>query len=417
MKTTHLKPLCITFATLLLCACSASALMPIKWVADGSRADAYATQIAQGETRDLVVTLKNYGLAVALPDSATAAFYYQTNGMGSTYWEAPATVTSNGVVTATWSPALDAGAAIYSFVLGVDDGTTNLIYTAYGILRMRLSPGHIPNILPLPRQSLDFATLDILNAPWATPEDLAFGDSAISNYVDSISLALGTAISNVWPTMVVTNYTYRPSAVASTYGFTVQWWDAYLADQYLVVATDALYRVATVEEWEAIMDKGVYTRELTLLPADAFGASMFDKPLITFASPYVAGAFASPDSGIAGHRSFWPLGYTSGDTLLSMSMDGGDVVNPDVFSVTDTVVTGSTLGTAPTEYALKSDLAATQLILTDHIDSPEAHAALIAPLATTNWVNSLRGIHADIASNIVYHIVVSNGHWLIKEVQ
>lgn len=55
--------------------------------------------------------------------------------------------------------------------------------------------------------------------------------------------------------------------------------------------------------------------------------------------------------------------------------------------------------------------------VSSHNTSPSAHSNLFAPLATTNWVNSLRGIHADIASNIVYHIVVSNGHWLIKEVQ
>ena len=127
-----------TLAALLLCACSASALMPIRWVADGSKPDAYATQIAQGETRDLVCTLKNYGAPVALSDSATATLFYQTNGMGSAYWEAPATLTTNGIITATWSPALDAGATVYSFALGVEDGT-NRTYTAYGILRLRLS--------------------------------------------------------------------------------------------------------------------------------------------------------------------------------------------------------------------------------------------------------------------------------------
>ena len=37
--------------------------------------------------------------------------------------------------------------------------------------------------------------------------------------------------------------------------------------------------------------------------------------------------------------------------------------------------------------------------------------------AATNWVESIRGIYADIASNVVYHVVVSNGHWLIQEVE
>ena len=42
-------------------------------------------------------------------------------------------------------------------------------------------------------------------------------------------------------------------------------------------------------------------------------------------------------------------------------------------------------------------------------------ASIIEPLATSNWVNSIRGVFPDIASNVVYHVVVSNGHWLIIE--
>ena len=130
----------ITIAALLLTACITHAaptqkLMPIRWTADGSQPVAAALSLAQGETRDLICTLKNYGQHVTVPDTATAALYYQTNGMGSLYWTAPATVTTNGIVTATWSPALDAGAPVYNFALGVDDGSTNRIYTAYGIIR------------------------------------------------------------------------------------------------------------------------------------------------------------------------------------------------------------------------------------------------------------------------------------------
>jgi hypothetical protein len=41
----------------------------------------------------------------------------------------------------------------------------------------------------------------------------------------------------------------------------------------------------------------------------------------------------------------------------------------------------------------------------------------INAFATTNWVESIRGIHVDIATNVVWHLVVSNGHWLVREVQ
>lgn len=45
------------------------------------------------------------------------------------------------------------------------------------------------------------------------------------------------------------------------------------------------------------------------------------------------------------------------------------------------------------------------------------YATTGAVAAVSNWVESIRGVHADIASNVVYHVVVSNGHWLIQEVE
>lgn len=41
----------------------------------------------------------------------------------------------------------------------------------------------------------------------------------------------------------------------------------------------------------------------------------------------------------------------------------------------------------------------------------------IAQLANTNWVNSIKGVFRDIATNVTYGLVVSNGHWLVKEIQ
>jgi hypothetical protein len=39
------------------------------------------------------------------------------------------------------------------------------------------------------------------------------------------------------------------------------------------------------------------------------------------------------------------------------------------------------------------------------------------PLATRADVAAAHGVFPDIATNVVYHVVVSNGHWLIQEVQ
>jgi len=46
-----------------------------------------------------------------------------------------------------------------------------------------------------------------------------------------------------------------------------------------------------------------------------------------------------------------------------------------------------------------------------------AYATTGAVAAVSNWVESIQGIHVDIATNVVYHVVVSNGHWLIREVE
>jgi len=189
--------LTITLAALSLTAYAAN-LMPINWTADGSKPVAAALSLAQGETRDLVCTLKNYGAAVAVSNAATASLYYQTNGMGSTYWDGPATVTTNGVITATWSPSLDVGSSAYNFALGVSIAS-NRIYTAYGILRMRKSPGWVPNALALPTSVIDFDSIEVLNAPWATPADIATATgalhTAISAETTSATGALHTAIS------------------------------------------------------------------------------------------------------------------------------------------------------------------------------------------------------------------------------
>ena len=198
-----------TLAALLLCVCSASALMPIRWVADGSKPDAYATQIAQGETRDLVCTLRNYGNPVALSDSATASMWYQTNGMGAVYFPGGAgAVTTNGVVTSIWSPALDVGASSYNFVLGVEDGGERS-YTAYGVIRMRPSPGFVPNTLPLPKliTAIDFDLITPLNAPWTTYETVTnligtiegVGGGGIVIEADAVALeALTNHVTNIF---------------------------------------------------------------------------------------------------------------------------------------------------------------------------------------------------------------------------
>jgi hypothetical protein len=115
----------------------------------------------------------------AMSNVTASALYYQTNGMGTAWWR------SGGLV---FAPSNDCGAAAYRFFVRAADplGTD---YTANGVLRMLDSPGETPNALPLPVQVLDFAAVEVANAPWPSAEDVAAAArdaaDAATNYTDS----------------------------------------------------------------------------------------------------------------------------------------------------------------------------------------------------------------------------------------
>jgi len=189
MKKTCTHTLCTALAILILRSCStapayADNLMPIRWTADASKDLASQLIIAQGETRDLVCTLKNYGAAVVLPADTQARLLFQTNGMERTWWAGPATAETNGVITATWSPDLDRGAYSYTFCLEIVSGT-QVLYQPYGTIRMRTSPGFIPSTMVSPLTVFDFATISVVNAPWTTP-------AAVSNIVTAAGGGTGS---------------------------------------------------------------------------------------------------------------------------------------------------------------------------------------------------------------------------------
>jgi len=73
---------------------------------------------------------------------------------------------------------------------------------------------------------------------------------------------------------------------------------------------------------------------------------------------------------------------------------------------------GVLLAVATVAVAVRGDV-----VLTPDIPDMGAYATTGAVAAVSNWVESIQGIHVDIATNVVYHVVVSNGHWLIREVE
>ena len=151
-----------TILTAALTTVCAHAAVPLKWTVETSRVQPVTFEAYHGETLALEATLQSYGKPVSdtLQD---ARIYWQTNGMGSAYWSAPASASGN-VLRATWTPAMDTGAnAVYGFI-----GVAGEIYRASFQLRMRSSPGAVPNELELPRKHIDFAEVEIKNAPWAS---------------------------------------------------------------------------------------------------------------------------------------------------------------------------------------------------------------------------------------------------------
>lgn len=146
-----MKALCTAFSIALYAAFPArSAAVPLAWTVETSRAQVAQFEAYRGETLDLEATMKSYGSPLATP--AQPSLYWQTNGMGTAWWTAPATASGN-VLRATWSPTNDCGGTVYNCFVGGPDAT----YRAAFRLRMLPSPGYTPNHLKLPTVTYDAA--------------------------------------------------------------------------------------------------------------------------------------------------------------------------------------------------------------------------------------------------------------------
>lgn len=146
-----MKALCTAFSIALYAAFPArSAAVPLAWTVETSRAQVAQFEAYRGETLDLEATMQSYGSPLATP--VQPSLYWQTNGMGSAWWTAPATASGN-VLRATWSPTNDCGGTVYNCFIGGPYAT----YRAAFRLRMLPSPGYTPNHLKLPTVTYDAA--------------------------------------------------------------------------------------------------------------------------------------------------------------------------------------------------------------------------------------------------------------------
>ena len=184
MKTKNEKvrtSILFTFS-LLLFTCSAA--VPLRWTVETSRVQPAVFEAYQGETLELEATLQSYGKPVANAFQ-DARIYWQTNGMGSAYWSASASADGN-ILRATWTPSMDVGARVYNCFIG---SPSNIYHAAFQ-LRLRPSPGALPNALPLPPPVIDFDRVRVLNPPWPSSDDVRqIADSVVGPVADAVNNA------------------------------------------------------------------------------------------------------------------------------------------------------------------------------------------------------------------------------------
>ena len=221
-----------------VCVANAGSLATLRWRADVSRPTPVSLAVLRGDTVTLECALFDQGSPLALPSNVTATIYWQTNGMASAWWSAPASI-SGSVVRARWSPAMDTGSDSVTFFIGAEAPGTRL-YRAFGRLAIGASPGALPNELPLPQRVLDCSRVEVLGTldmrdGWV---DVMAGPNLGSSYMyDSIR-----RVSEDNPQGVV----------------------YYLRDDIPDVPVSGIYNVAVVEEIPAIVARELRVYQHTI---------------------------------------------------------------------------------------------------------------------------------------------------------
>lgn len=141
---------------------------PLQWVCEWPKSKAQQFELYQGESATFEPTFRiNGGAPTNLP---VVTVWYQTNGMDRAWWH------TDGAV---FHPTNDVGAASYRFFVDAA-GDGGKLYRANGTLRMLPSPGFVPNTIDPPIATLDFDTVDVLNAPWPTAADIEAATNGLS---------------------------------------------------------------------------------------------------------------------------------------------------------------------------------------------------------------------------------------------
>lgn len=410
----------------------------LRWTADVARPSPAEWTLLRGETRLLQPTVQEGRVPVAWPSNTVVELFWQTNGMGSAWWSAPASLgTATGQLSAVWSATNDVGASSYVYAVGART-TEGRTYSAHGVIRYRHAPGSTPNALDLPRQILDLALVTVTNAPWATGADLQAASNAIAGAVQgavaslattqdlaAVIAAMGTNFSSIASSKVdrtgdtMTGALYLPEMSVATNAAV----DGPMTHDYWGVAWDPDAQVMMSVgdgRWRSYL--GFYETEL---PAEfmvfrgadtnwgywAISTTPVNPPYptvsITNVVPRIAPVALDDDTWYA--MRFWNDETYSNPTTGVIRVMGEWLVGPQSLSPSGAYVpvspTSDTInmdwtGILPVVTNSAPSRAATLITVSQHDADPLAHPGL-------NWPS------LDIATNIAWQVVVSNGHWLV----
>ena len=168
--------------------------MPLKWTCNFPEASAEVFKIYQGESVTFEPSFKVNGSPQE--NIAIEGIYYQTNGMGHTWWKLEGNA---------FTPYDDIGAKSYRFFVAASSQKSETIYRANGTLIMLPSPGFKPKAADLPKEVFDFSGIEVLNAPWPLQSEV---DDAVENSREAMSTvaALSSIVLGDDCQLVSTNY-------------------------------------------------------------------------------------------------------------------------------------------------------------------------------------------------------------------
>ena len=176
--------------------------MPLKWRADWPGAKPVEALVHRGTDIELQPQWYINGEAAA-STNWTFQTFVQTNSQAQAEWFGP-------LPGAFFSHTNDVGANFYNVMVRAEMPGGEVNYTAFARLRMLDSPGYTPGALPLPVKKLDFANIEVANAPWdgeIASIRVELGSNSVA--IASNSVAIATLSDSI-------NYTTNNATLVST---------------------------------------------------------------------------------------------------------------------------------------------------------------------------------------------------------